>query len=404
MKRIFFIFVFLFTSFYLFAQDFELVESVPVETFMEQSNLPRCFDVWLKMINEAKSTIDIETFYFSSKPGEPLEDIISALKSAAGRGIKIRIIVDSSFYAKNEKSSDLLEGLQNIEIRKIPFGNIGGGVMHAKYFIVDGENLFLGSQNMDWRAIKHIHEIGLRIKSKKFVWEFINIFENDWRLCKRHNSADIENLLKVSVSGFSEKHPLKLTDKNYGSLLLYSAFSPYNYIPGNFNTELDEILKLIKYARKRLNIQIYSYSTKGEKSSEFDKIDKALRKAAKRGVKIKIIFPDWATGKKSIDVIKNLSQVKNIKIKISSIPQYSGGFIPYSRVEHCKYFISDNNYSFISTSNWEDDYFYKSRNASVIIKNGKVNSELKKVFNSDWNGPLTEPIDVSKDYKPPKRN
>jgi phospholipase D3/4 len=141
-----------------------------------------------------------------------------------------------------------------------------------------------------------------------------------------------------------------------------------------------------------------------KKNSEFDAIDKALRKAAKRGVKIKIIMPDWAMGKNSVKAIKELSQVKNVKIKISSIPEYSDGFIPYSRVEHCKYFLADNNISFISTSNWEDNYFYKSRNASLTIKNKKVNSDLLKVFNADWIGPLTEPVDIDRDYKTPKRN
>jgi len=115
-------------------------------------------------------------------------------------------------------------------------------------------------------------------------------------------------------------------------------------------------------------------------------------------------MPDWATGKSSINFIKELSQINNVQIKISSIPEFSGGFIPYARVEHCKYFISDNNISFISTSNWEYDYFYNSRNASIIIKNKTANSDIGEVFLRDWNGPYTEFIDINKDYKPPKRN
>ncbi len=62
-------------------------------------------------------------------------------------------------------------------------GNIAGGVMHAKYFIVDSENLFVGSQNMDWRALIHIHELGVRVKNKYLANTFQEVFEFDWGHC-----------------------------------------------------------------------------------------------------------------------------------------------------------------------------------------------------------------------------
>jgi phosphatidylserine/phosphatidylglycerophosphate/cardiolipin synthase-like enzyme len=150
---------------------------------------------------------------------------------------------------------------------------------------------------------------------------------------------------------------------------------------------------------------MYSYSLKGEnKDEEYDKIDKALRDAAARGVNIKIIFSNWAIKKGATESIQDLSTVKNIEIKFSNIPEYSGGFIPYSRVEHCKYFIADDNISWISTANWERGYFHDSRNATMIIQNYKINSLLEEVFLRDWNGPLVEKVDVNKIYTPIKRS
>lgn len=85
----------------IFSQDeIEIVESIPLETSLENSDLPRTLNVWLKMINEAKESVDIETFYFANEKGKPLEQIIAALKDAAGRGVIVRIIVDSGFYSK----------------------------------------------------------------------------------------------------------------------------------------------------------------------------------------------------------------------------------------------------------------------------------------------------------------
>ncbi|MCB0728378.1 MAG: hypothetical protein KDD00_13000 [Ignavibacteriae bacterium] len=386
---------------FVFSQDeIELVESVPAETVMEQSTLPLTKDVWLKMINEAKESIDIETFYFASRKGEPLDEIIDALKNAAKRGVMIRIIVDSSFYYSNEELSiDELEGVENIFIGKIPMGRIAGGVMHTKFFIVDKENLFIGSQNMDWRAIKHIHEMGIRIKNKELAQSFLDVFNTDMEYCTGMFSNQI-------YSGYSSSNnPLTLNTDNYGKVTVYPAFSPVKLNNQSMDSEETELLKIIENSKDSLLIQIYSYSSKAKNETNYyDKIDNALRSAAAKGLKIKMLIPDWAIRESSVKFIKDLSIVENINLKIITIPQFSEGFIPYARVDHSKYFTSDNNISCISTSNWEWGYFYTSRNATLIIDNENITSELSKVFNNLWYGPYVEEIDIDKNYPPVKRN
>jgi|WetSurMetagenome_2_1015567.scaffolds.fasta_scaffold51843_2 phospholipase D3/4 len=386
--------------------NFYLVESVPVETILEQSGLPRTIDVWLDMINNAKSTLDIEMFYIANRNGEVLEKIISAVKKASERDVIIRIIIDEEFYKSNEKSVDELNDLQNITIRKIPFKDISGGVMHAKYFVADGYDLFMGSQNMDWRALKHIHEMGVRVKNKKLAKTFLNIFNIDWDLSDKDKISDIGSLKKLYGKNIiNSSNRVTIDTKEFGSVKIYPAFSSPDVIPNKCNNEEKELIKIINKADDRLYIQMYSYSLKGKnKNSTYDKIDRALKRAANRGVQIKIIFSNWAIRSGATESIKELSSVPNIEIKFSSIPEYSGGFIPYSRVEHCKYFICDYDVSWISTANWEWGYFHEMRNATIIIKNVKVNSELEKIFLRDWNGPYTEFVDINKEYKQVTRN
>ncbi|MEP7145513.1 MAG: phospholipase D-like domain-containing protein [bacterium] len=385
---------------FLYAQDeFELVESVPVETIFEESTLPRTYGIWIKMINDAKESIDIETFYFANEIGEPLADILTAIKNAAGRGVRITIIVDSSFYSNGDKSVDEFEGITNISIYKLPMGNIAGGVMHAKYFIVDNENLFVGSQNMDWRALKHIHEMGVRIKNKKIAETFKEVFNLDM--------AYIGGVFPLSINGgvINSTNPVSISNAEFGNVILYPAFSPPKITPWHIDHEEDELLKIIGKSKERLFIQMYSYSPKAKNEKKYyDTLDNALRNAASRGVQIKIIFSDWAIRDAATDFIKNLSTVPNIQIKFSSIAQYSGGFIPYARVDHSKYLISDNNISWISTSNWEWSYFNNSRNATIIIDNEKVNSELSKVFMRIWDSSITNFVDINKTYESVKRN
>lgn len=385
---------------------FTLVESVPVETGLEQSPLPRASDVWLDMLNNAKETIDIETFYIANEKGEVLERILKAIKDASSRGVKVRIIIDESFYNNNhEKSADELSSIENITIRKIPFREIAGGVMHAKYFVVDKKDLFIGSQNMDWRALKHIHEMGARVKNKKLARAFLNIFEIDWALCENQSDENLTKLKKkYRKNVVSSRKPLKLKTGEFGDVLLYPAFSPAGFLPEKFSKEETELLKIIKKTKNRLLIQMYSYSLKGEeKDIAYDKIDKALRDAAGRGVKIKIIFSNWAIKKGATESIQRLSTVPNIEIKFSNIPGFSGGFIPYSRVDHCKFFISDSTLSWLGTSNWERGYFYESRNAALIIQNEDINSLLEEVFLRSWNSSFVESVDVNKKYEPMKR-
>ena len=157
----------------------------------------------------------------------------------------------------------------------------------------------------------------------------------------------------------------------------YLAFGPKKLLPKGFSIEINELLTLIKNAKKTISAQVMSYAILDYDKSRWKKLDKALRKAAKKGIKIKLIFADWTMNSKTEADIKSLSKVKNISIKISTIPQYAGGFIPYARVDHCKYMLVDNKISFISTSNWGKSYFYSSRGAAIILRSEEHTSELQ---------------------------
>ncbi len=400
LKKFLLILFFLILPFYQTISQIKIVESVPVETILTESGLARPYDEWLDMINNANRTIDIEVFYFANKQGEPLEDIINALISAGKRGVKIRIIVDKSFVEKNENSIEEIRGKKNISIRKIDIKSITGGVMHSKHFIVDNSEIFLGSQNFDWRALKHIHEMGIRVKDKNLAKLFSNIFNMDWKLCAKHDNSTISKLREKYSVKVNKKNPLLINTSEFGKVRLFPTVSPESLTPEGYSDELEELLDIIDNAKSKLRIQVMTYSLK----NEFYKIDRALRNAADRGVDVKIIFANWTIKKETIEDIKSLSQVKNIEIKFSSIPEYSMGYIPYSRVDHSKYLIADDEISRISTSNWEHGYFENTRNMSLIIYNKEINKLLERVFYNSWNSSLTEKVEPSKEYKAVKRN
>lgn len=41
-------------------------------------------------------------------------------------------------------------------MRFVPMRKLTGGVLHSKFWVVDGRHIYLGSANMDWRALTQV--------------------------------------------------------------------------------------------------------------------------------------------------------------------------------------------------------------------------------------------------------
>jgi len=385
----------IFLSGILFAQfpyrDFEIVESIPAETVLDNPEIRNTAEVWAEMIQSARKTIDIEQFYVSNQAGEALEPVIREIEKAADRSVTVRVIADKRMASTYPETLERLNTRNNITVRKIAVFDEKGGVQHAKFFIVDREQVFLGSQNFDWRALDHIHEIGLRIRNREYARRMTDLFDLDWRQCpgQRIDSlkpAGKDNWIEMSV-GSREK------------LRFLTAASPIGNVPISFREDLSVIIKMIDRAEKRVYVQLLSYSPLG-RDHWFGDLDEALRRAAARGVDVRLLCSDWCQHKYEMPYLKELVKLDNLDVKLSTIPQWSKGYISFARVEHCKFMIIDNKISWVGSSNWKRDYFYSSRNVAVIVENGRVNQELSKIFLKSWNGPYVWNVDPEKEYPP----
>src|SRR5262249_34801183 len=144
------------------APPIQLGESRPLETSLGDPSLPTAAEVWVDMIRGAKQSICLEEFYLSRKPGEALDPVLNELGRAAARNVKIRLLLDAGMHRTYPQPADSLGTLANVSVRTIDYHRIAGGVQHAKFMIVDDREAWLGSQNLDWRALAHIHELGAR--------------------------------------------------------------------------------------------------------------------------------------------------------------------------------------------------------------------------------------------------
>jgi len=359
-------------------KDFEIVESIPIETILDNPEIRNTPEVWAEMLAAAQKTIDVEQFYISNQPNELLEPIIQSIEKAARRGVQVRVIADDRMARTYPETLERLAQEKNIAVRRTKVFNRNGGVQHAKFFIIDQQEVFLGSQNFDWRALQHIHEIGVRVRLPEYARLMTALFEMDWQ------NAD------------QDKMPArKLTDSKYftiitspGDTIRFSASgSPMKNLPDGIAGDEKTILNLNRNAQREICIQLLSYSPLDRKTKYYAKLDDALRTAAARGVTVNLLVSDWNTDPRELPYLQSLDILPNINVKLGTIPEYSGGYISFARVEHCKYMVVDDSLAWIGTSNWSRNYFYDSRNLGLSIASRSVNRTLRQIFTKSWNAP-----------------
>jgi phosphatidylserine/phosphatidylglycerophosphate/cardiolipin synthase-like enzyme len=376
--------------------DIELVESTPIGTSLDNSDIRNTHDVWLEMIAHAQRTLDIEQFYISNEPGKLLEDVLAAIYKAADRGVKVRVIVDARMYKTYPESVDSLGRYHNIEARRIDFGAAGGGIQHAKYFIVDGKEVFMGSQNFDWRALEHIHELGLRINEGKIARAFSDVFELDWQIASM--TPEQLKLFKVPHQSFGS--PVRFIGEAGEDAIVLPTYSPIGWIPDSTRWDERAIVDLINGAQKTVTLQFLSYSPLERRGGTYSVVDDAIRSAGKRGVKVRMIVSDWEKGSPALRLLKELSAIPNIEVAFTSIPEWSGGYISFARVEHCKFIVADGEKFWLGTSNCEKSYFYSTRNLGVVCTSRHLAGRLADIFQKSWASPYKELITEKGEYAP----
>jgi phosphatidylserine/phosphatidylglycerophosphate/cardiolipin synthase-like enzyme len=362
----------------------ELVETIPVESGLGDPTLPQAARVWVEMIDGAGRTLDLEHFYLSHWPGEPTGPVIDAIGRAAARGVQVRLILDVHFQATYPQPADSLGKLRGIQLHWIDMKKLsGGGVQHAKYMVADETDLFVGSQNLDWRALKHIHELGVRVRDPRIAGLFEQVFEYDWKASAPGAAPPPPGSAGRLSAGVLAALPLPLIQAPGDTVRVWPGFAPRNHIPDPALWDQDQIARLLDGAKGEVMVQVLTYSL-GRGLERDSTLDQALRHAAARGVKVRLLVSDWEADNPRIAELQKLTTVPNIEVRLSSVPQWSGGYIPFARVEHCKYMVVDSLWTWVGTSNWEPDYFHLSRNAGLSLENRAIARRARAIFETGW--------------------
>ncbi|WP_426090068.1 phospholipase D-like domain-containing protein [Janthinobacterium sp. PSPC1-1] len=376
---------------------FELVHTSPVETSLTNPDLREPVAVWSELFDSAKKEIVIAQFYAVSKPGTAFEKVLASLTAAGQRGVKIRFLLDQKGVGLSEAATIArIKAIPNLDLRLIDFNKItGNGIVHAKYLAVDGEVAYIGSQNFDWRSFEHIHETGLRITEPSMVSQVQAIFEQDWQAQALTSQGSRATVLNS-----------KVVPANYAQNAFLLA-SPNAYNPAGVGDSETGLPALLAEAKSEVRIQLLDYAplSYGPNRTRpyYAVIDNAVRAAAQRGVKIKLMVSSWNTEAPAIAYLKSLALVPNVEIRIVTIPTASTGFIPFARVIHSKTMSIDGKLAWVGTSNWAGGYFDLSRNLEVVLRNDAMAQRIAALHEQTWSSAYAQPIDINKQYPKPAK-
>ncbi|WP_421555590.1 phospholipase D-like domain-containing protein [Pseudomonas kitaguniensis] len=371
---------------------FELVHTVPVDTTLGTADLRQPGPVWTALFDSAKSSIDIGQFYAADQPGSVMDKVIEHLEAAGKRGVKIRFLLEEKGIKLSDAATlQRLRAIPNLTFRVLAYAQLSGGIIHAKYMVVDTNQAFIGSQNFDWRSLEHIHETGLLITDKTVVSQVQSIFDQDWQ----------------AQQALAEHTPVPLpaAGKEPARTGNYLVASPQRYNPPGVGDSQLELPRLLSEAKKEVRVQLLDYAplSYGPDKTRpyYAVIDNAVRAAAARGVSIKLMVSNWNTDALELPYLKSLAVLPNVEVKIVTLPEARQGFIPYARVIHSKTMDIDGHVAWVGTSNWLGGYLDNSRNLEVVMHDDAMAKRIGELHQQLWDGPYAKPLEVMAHYPEP---
>ncbi|MEM5814618.1 MAG: phospholipase D-like domain-containing protein [Candidatus Aenigmatarchaeota archaeon] len=128
----------------------------------------------INFIDSAQSSIDIEVYVFTSR------DVIEALERARLRGVDIRIIIERNVLSGQNDDTYRELAAKGFNIRYASASAYE--LTHAKFIIVDGMAVLVGSHNFSNSALYENREASVIIRDPATVTRFIDVFGVDWTI------------------------------------------------------------------------------------------------------------------------------------------------------------------------------------------------------------------------------
>ena len=385
--------------------ELTLVESRPSQSgLLPAPSAEETQHAWLRLIQGAKNSLDLAHFYVSNEQGARLEPVLQAIEQAVQRNVRVRLLVDKTF-ARFYPASLARLAAAGVQVRQVDYRARTGGVHHAKYLLVDGRFGYVGSANLDWRSLEHIHELGIVFASPTAARGVLKVFAYDWAWAQPPASKNPDNARSAKPKAKpATAHEPKTDASRTGRTTCHSpttgetlqvVASPVATLPAGVAWEWPQLKAAIESAKERVVLQSLSYSTE----NDFHALDRALRQAAKRGVVVELMVASWIKNKARHRALRQLATQSKVRVWVTTVPPHSSGFIPYARVIHAKYVVVDKDWVWLGSSNLGGSYFSQARNLGLILRSQPIAQQLLGAFAHLRKSPHCRPFDPTSVFK-----
>ncbi|KAB2620259.1 phospholipase D Z-like [Pyrus ussuriensis x Pyrus communis] len=385
--------------------------------------------------------------------------VYGAIDDAANRNVSIRLLSHSGVYPDyTTEPSNLASGRPNVKNVTLLFSKWwGSGVVHAKVWISDRRDVYIGSANNDWKSLTQVKELGIYLVGcPKIARKVETYFENLWTLASldhtTHTTTVSDKQWQVDrqvpccsplpqtvethhVAGYPIlndpymfKLPLQTPGYNDSSLQpqsSYLSFAPPELTFGRYQADEQAWIETIHSVGNGGTVRISTMDWLGQ--SQYTNptvywlsLSSAISEVVfSKKATVKILVAYWAHFIDGTDqYLKSLL--------------YSNVLCSYSTYNHCagkveiKYYVvpgfnltgpatangtdTGNIYpgytrvnhgkyavsdvrAHIGTSNLIWDYFYTTAGVSFGTYNPAIVSQLQDVFDADWDSPYVVPVE-----------
>ncbi|XP_033014398.1 phospholipase D3 [Lacerta agilis] len=338
------------------------------------------------------------------------EEILAALREP-GRGVTLRIAVNPPSSRMPCSDLQLLEE-SGAQIRKVNFPQLTGGVLHTKFWIVDQQHIFLGSANMDWRALTQVKELGMAVYNCSCLAQDLGkMFEAYWALGLPNATIPSPWPANYSTS-YNKETPLELELNGTEAGVYFSSAPPALCATGR-TEDLQSLVSIVDDADEFVYIEVMSYLPTMEFSHPkrfWPVIDDHLRKAAyERRVRVRLLVGCWRHSKanmfpflRSLAAMHDVRTHYSMEVRLFVVPaNETQARIPYARVNHSKFMVTDK-VAYIGTSNWSGDYFLHTAGSALVVNQSHVGAgeqptvrdRLQAVFERDWNSRYSQELSL----------
>jgi len=299
------------------------------------------YESMLSDINSSKESILLETYIF--RKDAVGKRFIEALTLKAKEGVKVKLLLDSwgTSLKKSHFSKLIKNGGELKKVREIRYVfnwfSKNHERDHKKLLIIDDKITYVGSCNitsecLNWRELVLRLEGEISQRFKKFFYFTLE------------NAKIVNNLKEIFQGDFQ---------------ILY------DFPSSKFRLGEQKYKELIDSAKKEICIETPYFVPSFI-------IRKAVYKAIRRGVKVRILLP-YIGDVKIMDIVRN-RYVDNLYRKKAKIYFYT------PKILHSKLLIIDNKFFILGSSNLDYRSFMHQYEINVLGRDKKIIRSLKKFF------------------------